>query len=133
MRYKNNVNIHDLAFYHRFISELEPSEYKEDDEKRLEIKEGIEQLIMKELKNIISKEKNKEKNAEKEKIFRNDSRNKINTTNTTIGGTNMSEIYEKIGDKEVYIISLKGAYLEVVENHNGVAIYRKIDIIKESV
>ncbi len=44
----------------------------------------------------------------------------------------MSEIYEKIRDKEVYIISLKGAYLEVVENHDGVAIYRKIDIEKKA-
>lgn len=44
----------------------------------------------------------------------------------------MSEIYEKIGDKEVYIISLKGAYLEVIENHDGIAIYRKIDIVKEN-
>ncbi len=43
----------------------------------------------------------------------------------------MSEVYEKISDKEVYIISLKRAYLEVIENHDGVAIYRKIDIKKE--
>lgn len=40
----------------------------------------------------------------------------------------MSEIYEKILPKEVYITSITGNFLEVVENHDGIAIYRKIDI-----
>lgn len=45
----------------------------------------------------------------------------------------MSDIYEKIDNKEVYIISLKERFLEVIENHDGIATYRKIDIEKESI
>ena len=59
---KNNINIHDLMFYYKFITELG---YRVDDEKTFKIKEDIEQLIMKELENII----NREKNIEKDKIL----------------------------------------------------------------
>ena len=59
---KNNINIHDLMFYYKFITELG---YRVDDEKTFKIKEDIEQLIMKELENII----NREKNIEKDKII----------------------------------------------------------------
>ena len=61
LKNKSNINIHDLAFFHRFISELESSECQETNNERIEIKGGIEQLIIKEFKNIINKEKNKEK------------------------------------------------------------------------
>lgn len=77
---KNKTSIHDLMFYHKFVSELPLSINKEEsndkfkikiltnkviDDERFDIKEGIEQLIIKELKNII----NKEKNLEKDKIL----------------------------------------------------------------
>ncbi len=59
LKIKNNVSIHDLIYYHRFISES--INYHETDNEIFEIKGGIEQLIMKELKNLINKENNKEK------------------------------------------------------------------------
>ena len=54
-------NINDLIYYHKFIFELEPSADEETNTERLETKNDIEFLIMKEFKNIINERKNKEK------------------------------------------------------------------------
>lgn len=57
----DNKNINDLIHYHKFISELEPSTEIETMTERFEIKNDIEELIMKEFKIIIDERKNKEK------------------------------------------------------------------------
>jgi len=65
--FKNEVKtidekkVHELISYHIFISKLEPSADEETNTERLETKNDIEFLIMKEFKNIINERKNKEK------------------------------------------------------------------------
>ncbi len=63
LKNKNDTNIHDLIFYHNFISKLEPSRdtLSSINHDRLETQNNIELLIMKELKSLINKENNKEK------------------------------------------------------------------------
>jgi len=36
------------------------------------------------------------------------------------------QIYEKIAPGEVYILSRQGDYLNVIENHDGIAVFRKV-------
>ena len=67
LKNKNNVNIFDLAFYHRFISDLNPIPEKINDYKK--VKDGIEELIIKEFKNIIEEKKLEQNNTEKDKIL----------------------------------------------------------------
>lgn len=62
-------NIHDLIYYHEFISKLEPSADMITTTERFEIKNGIEELIMEEFKNTINERKNKEKQKEENKII----------------------------------------------------------------
>jgi len=57
----NNKDVNDLMCYHNFISKLEDSSEITINTERVEIKNNIEQLIMKEFKNIIHEKKNKEK------------------------------------------------------------------------
>ena len=57
----DNKSVYDLIYYHKFISELEPPIDQETNTERFEIKNDIEQLIIKEFKNIINKRKDKEK------------------------------------------------------------------------
>jgi len=57
----NGTFINDLIYYYKFISELEMSTETEINNERLEIKNDIEQLIMKEFKNTINERKSKEK------------------------------------------------------------------------
>ena len=54
-------SLNDLIYYHKFISELEPSADEETNTERLETKNDIEFWIMKDFKNIINERKNKEK------------------------------------------------------------------------
>ncbi len=54
-------NVNDLIYYHKFISELETSADMTITNKRFEIKNEIEDLIMKEFKNTINERKNKDK------------------------------------------------------------------------
>ena len=63
-------NINDLIYYHKFISELEPSTDIITSTERFEIKCGIENIIMNEFKNIIKDAKHKENNQviETEKV-----------------------------------------------------------------
>lgn len=68
-------NINDLINYHGFISVLKPSDDEITNNERSEIKNGIENLIMKEFKNII----NEKKNAEKDKILETTAEVKIET------------------------------------------------------
>lgn len=58
-------NINDLINYHGFISVLKSSDDETTNNERSKIKNDIEDLIMKEFKNII----NEKKNAEKDKIL----------------------------------------------------------------
>ncbi len=53
-----DMNTHDLIFYHNFIKGLD---YQENPNEKIKVKKDIEQLIMKELKSLINKENNKEK------------------------------------------------------------------------
>lgn len=74
-------NINDLIYYHIFISKLEPSADDETNTERLETKNDIEFLIMKEFKNIINERKNKEK----DKIIE-----------TTLEGKSIEKIHEGV-------------------------------------
>lgn len=38
------------------------------------------------------------------------------------------DIWEKIAPKEAYILSIRDGFLEVIENHEGTAIFRRIEI-----
>lgn len=69
LKNRDDTNIHELISYHMFISKLEPSPDEITNTERFETKNEIENLIMKEFKNIITKEKNKEKNIEENKIL----------------------------------------------------------------
>lgn len=67
-----NRNINDLIYYHKFISELNPSTDKETNNERFEIKNEIEELILKEFRNTINERKIKNKEQEiqeKDKII----------------------------------------------------------------
>jgi len=65
----NGTFINDLIYYYKFISDLEMSTETEINDERLEIKNNIEQLIMKEFKNNINERKSKENQQEKDKII----------------------------------------------------------------
>ena len=62
-------NVNDLIHYYKFIYELEMSTETEINNERLEIKNDIEKLIMKEFKNTINERKSKENQQEKDKII----------------------------------------------------------------
>lgn len=69
---KIHISIHDLIFYHNFVNKLENSHDMDTELERLDTKSEIEYLIMKELKTIIIKEKNRKKeenNTEKDEII----------------------------------------------------------------